>query len=91
MSSESNLAQEGKQLKEMKTTEETLKDLRKAFDAYLPQLREQVKEVQKMAAKTTTERPMLALAVAFSVGMALGIALCRPRDKTRERETAGGL
>lgn len=74
------MAQEEKELKEMKTIEEILKDLRKALDAYLPQLREQVKEVQKMATKTTTERPMLALGVAFLVGVALGIALSKRKD-----------
>jgi ElaB/YqjD/DUF883 family membrane-anchored ribosome-binding protein len=80
LSLESNLAQEEKELKEMKTIEEILKDLRKALDAYLPKLREQVKEVQKMATRTTTERPMLALGVAFLVGVALGIALSRAKD-----------
>jgi ElaB/YqjD/DUF883 family membrane-anchored ribosome-binding protein len=74
------LAQEEEQLKEMKTIEEILKDLRKTLDASLPELREQVKELQQRAAKATTGRPMLALGVAFLVGMALGIALSRSKD-----------
>jgi ElaB/YqjD/DUF883 family membrane-anchored ribosome-binding protein len=77
---ESKLAQEEKELKEMKTIEEILRDLRKALDTYLPQLREQLKGVQKTATKTTTERPMLALGVAFLVGVALGIALSKRKD-----------
>ena len=80
MSLESNLAQEEKELKEMRTIEEMLKDLRKTLDASLPELREQVKELQQRTEKATAERPMLALGVAFLVGMALGIALSRPKD-----------
>jgi ElaB/YqjD/DUF883 family membrane-anchored ribosome-binding protein len=74
------MAQETKGMEEMKTIEGVLKDLRKTLDTYLPQVRNQVREIQRKATKTTTERPMLALGVAFLVGMALGIALSRPRD-----------
>lgn len=74
------MAQETKGKEEMKTIEGVLKDLRKTLDTYLPQVRNQVREIQTKATKTTTERPMLALGVAFLVGMALGIALSRPRD-----------
>jgi ElaB/YqjD/DUF883 family membrane-anchored ribosome-binding protein len=74
-----NLSKE-KEIEEMKTIEEDVKDLRKELDARFVELRQQVKDLQKKAAKTVTERPMLALGVAFVVGMAFGIALSRSRD-----------
>lgn len=74
------MSEEEKELKEKKTIEEVLKDLRKILDVYLPHVRDQVKEIRKKATKTTTERPMLALGVAFLVGMALGITLSKLRD-----------
>jgi ElaB/YqjD/DUF883 family membrane-anchored ribosome-binding protein len=77
---ESDLAQEEKELKEIKTIEEILTDLKKTLETNLPRVREQVKEVQEKARKTITERPMLALGVVFLTGMALGIILSRSRD-----------
>jgi len=74
------LAQEKKELKEMKTIEEILMDLKKTLETNLPGVREQVKEVQEKSRKTITERPMHALGVAFLMGMALGIILSRPKD-----------
>jgi ElaB/YqjD/DUF883 family membrane-anchored ribosome-binding protein len=74
------LAQEEKELKEMKTIEGILSELKKTLDTNLLQLREQVKEVQEKAKKGTTESPMLALGVAFLVGMALGIVLFESKD-----------
>ena len=64
----------------MKAIEKDVTALRKDLDARLAELREQVKDLQKKAAKTVAERPMLALGVAFAVGMAFGIALSRSRD-----------
>jgi ElaB/YqjD/DUF883 family membrane-anchored ribosome-binding protein len=43
-------------------------------------VRDQLKDLQQKAAKTVVERPMLALGVAFVVGMAFGIALSGSRD-----------
>jgi ElaB/YqjD/DUF883 family membrane-anchored ribosome-binding protein len=51
------------------------------LETNLPQLREQVKAVQEKARRTTTERPMVALGVAFLMGLALGIALSRSKDQ----------
>ena len=69
-----------KDIEEMKAIEKDVTALRKDLDARLAELREQVKDLQKKAAKTVAERPMLALGVAFAVGMAFGIALSRSRD-----------
>lgn len=64
----------------MKAIEEDLKTLWKDLDARLSELREQVKDLQQKAAKTVTERPLMALGVAFVVGMAFGIAVSRSAD-----------
>jgi ElaB/YqjD/DUF883 family membrane-anchored ribosome-binding protein len=74
------MAQETEEIEEMKTIEDTLKDLRKTLDTYLPQVRNQVKEIQRKATKATTDRPMLTLGAAFAVGMILGMVLSRARD-----------
>jgi ElaB/YqjD/DUF883 family membrane-anchored ribosome-binding protein len=76
----SKMAQETEETEEMKAIENTLKDLRKTLDTYLPQVREQAREIQRKATKVTTERPILALGAAFLVGMTLGIVLSRARD-----------
>lgn len=81
LSSDSKLAQEQRQLGER--IEEIYNAFRSTLDAYLPQLREHLqllRDVQKNATKKTTERPLLALGVAFLLGMAFGIALSRSRD-----------
>ncbi|MFH0849026.1 MAG: hypothetical protein V1857_05945, partial [archaeon] len=59
---------------------ERVKDLRNDLDAGLAKLQEQVKDLQQKATKTVAERPLIALGVAFVVGMAFGIALSRSRD-----------
>ena len=69
-----------KELEEMKTIEKDVRDLKKDLDVRLVELRKQVDDLQKRAAKTVTERPLLALGVAFVVGMAFGIALSRRDD-----------
>jgi ElaB/YqjD/DUF883 family membrane-anchored ribosome-binding protein len=74
-----DLSQEEKELKDSKTIE-VLKDLRKNLDVYLPQVREQANVFREKAAKTARERPMLALGMAFLVGIALGITLSKLRD-----------
>ena len=57
-----------------------MKSLRKDVDSRLTDLKSEMDEVQKKAAKTMKERPMLALGIAFVVGMALGIALSNAGD-----------
>jgi len=69
-----------KEAQEMKAIEEGFKDLRKDLDATLAELKGQVKDLQQKAAKTVTERPLLALGIAFVVGMAFGVALSGSRD-----------
>jgi len=69
-----------KELGEMKTIEKDVRDLKKDLDVRLVELRKQVDDLQRRAAKTVTERPLLALGVAFVVGMAFGIALSRRDD-----------
>jgi len=69
-----------KEAEEMKAIEQDFKALRKELDVSLTELRAQVKDLQAKATKTVAERPLLALGVAFVVGMAFGIALSRSRD-----------
>jgi len=65
-----------KQAQETKSTEKDFKELNES----LADLREQVKDLKQKAAKTMTERPLLALGVAFVIGMAFGIALSGSKD-----------
>jgi ElaB/YqjD/DUF883 family membrane-anchored ribosome-binding protein len=69
-----------KEAEEIRTLEEDFKALRKDLDARYIELRGQVKDLQQKATKTVTERPVLALGIAFVVGMAFGIALSGSRD-----------
>lgn len=69
-----------KELGAIRTIEKDLRDLRNDLDSRLVELRKQVDDLQKRAEKTVTERPLLALGVAFAVGMAFGIALSRRND-----------
>ena len=59
---------------------EYMKSLRKDVDSRLTDLKAELDDVQKKAAKTMKERPMLALGIAFLVGMALGVALAKSGD-----------
>lgn len=84
------LAQEKRELTETKNAQEMYNSLREmytamrnALDAYLPQLREQLlilRDAQKKASKTASERPMLVVGVAFVLGLALGMALSRRKE-----------
>ena len=69
-----------KEAEELKAIEGEVKDLRKDLDARMADLREQVKTYQQKASKVVAERPLLALGVAFAIGMAFGIALSNSRD-----------
>ena len=64
----------------MRNVEEYVKDLRKDMDKRLGELKVQMDDIQQRASKTLTERPMLALGVAFVAGMAVGIALSKSSD-----------
>lgn len=66
--------------KELKTIEDDVQVLKKDLDTRVSELREQIKDLQKKAEKTVAERPLMALGVAFVVGMAFGIALSRSAD-----------
>ena len=69
-----------KENQQLKDLEDLVKNLRKDLDAQLVDLKAQLSVAQKKASKAVTERPMLALSVAFIAGMAVGIALCRSSD-----------
>ena len=64
----------------MQDIEDVVKSVRKDMDALLIDLKAQVNVAQKRAVKTVAERPILALGVAFVVGMAVGIALSKSSD-----------
>lgn len=80
MQSSASILAKDKESEELKAIEGEVKDLRKDLDARLADLRGQVKALQQKATKTVAERPLLALGVAFVVGMAFGIALSKSRD-----------
>ncbi len=69
-----------KDAEEIRVMEEDFKVLKKDIDSRYVELRAQVKDLQQKAAKTVTERPLLALGVAFVVGMAFGVALSGSKD-----------
>ncbi len=57
-----------------------MKSLRKDVDGRLTDLKSEMDDVQKKAAKTLKEQPMLTLGIAFLIGMAFGIALAKSGD-----------
>ncbi len=59
---------------------EYMKSLRKDVDSRLTDLKAELDDVQKKAAKKMKERPMLALGIAFAIGMAFGMALAKSGD-----------
>jgi ElaB/YqjD/DUF883 family membrane-anchored ribosome-binding protein len=69
-----------KEMKEIRTIEAYVKDLRKDVDKRLAELRTQMNEAQTKATKKVSERPLLALGIAFIAGMAVGIALSKAND-----------
>ncbi len=69
-----------KESRQLKDIEDLVQDLRKDVDMNLVDLKAQLNAVQKRATRTITERPFLALAVAFIAGMAIGIAITKSSD-----------
>lgn len=57
-----------------------VKDLRKNMDKSLIEVKGQLRLLQKEATRTVKDKPLLALGVAFVVGMAIGIALSKSND-----------
>lgn len=64
----------------MRNLEEVVKSLRKDVDKRLEDLKVQMNTMQQKATKTVTERPLLALGIAFVAGMAVGVALSKAND-----------
>jgi ElaB/YqjD/DUF883 family membrane-anchored ribosome-binding protein len=77
--SASDLAK-SKDAEEIKVVEEDFRALRRDIDARYGELRAQVKDLQQKVTKTVSERPLLALGIAFVVGMAIGVALSGSKD-----------
>ena len=69
-----------KESQDVREVEEYVKELRKDMDKRLDDLKVQMNVISQKATKTVTERPLLALAVAFVAGMAVGIALSKSSD-----------
>ncbi len=69
-----------KEDEEIRDIEAYIKDLRQDMDKRLGELKVELDGIQQKAAKTVSEQPMLALGIAFVVGMALGIALSGSSD-----------
>jgi len=70
----------GKESQEIRSVDEHVKLLRKDMDQRLAELKVQVDDIQRKAAKTFNKHPLLALGVAFVAGMAIGIALSKSND-----------
>lgn len=69
-----------KEVPELRDIQEYMKSLRTDMDKRLTDLKAEVDDIQDKAAKKVVERPLLALGVAFAVGMAIGIALANASD-----------
>jgi ElaB/YqjD/DUF883 family membrane-anchored ribosome-binding protein len=69
-----------KEAPDARDVEEYVKELRKDMDKRMDDLKVQMNVLSQRATKTVAERPLLALAVAFVAGMAVGIALSKSSD-----------
>ena len=67
-------------MEELRQLERYVRDLTKDMDVKLADLKVQVSEIQQRATRKFARRPMLALGVAFVVGMAFGVALSKSSD-----------
>lgn len=69
-----------KETQDIREVEQYVKELRRDMDKRLDELKVQMNVISQKATKTVAERPLLALAVAFVAGMAVGIALSKSSD-----------
>ncbi len=69
-----------KEVQDVRDVEESVKSVRKDVDKRLDDLKVQMNVISQKATKTVVERPLLALAVTFVAGMAVGIALAKSSD-----------
>jgi ElaB/YqjD/DUF883 family membrane-anchored ribosome-binding protein len=66
------------QIEEMKkAASESLAAARKEVGPRMTELRSQIKELQQAGSKTVGERPIIALGLAFLIGLSIGIALSK--------------
>ena len=65
--------------KEKEKTAEALRQFQEQYDRKLDELRAMVDGLRERGTKTVTERPFLALGVAFALGLSLGVALARSK------------
>ena len=65
---------------DVREVEQYVRDLRKDMDKRMDDLKVQMNVISQKATKKVAERPLLALAVAFVAGMAIGIALSKGSD-----------
>ena len=57
-----------------------MREVRKDVDKRLTDLKSDVDDIRRVARKTLKEQPLLALGVAFVVGMAIGVAIASAGD-----------
>lgn len=57
-----------------------MKVVKNDLDKRLTDLKAEMDDIQRKAAKTVKEQPLLALGVAFVLGMAIGVALANTGD-----------
>lgn len=61
-------------------TPQYMKVVKNDLDKRLTDLKAEMDDIQRKAAKTVKEQPLLALGVAFVLGMAIGVALANTGD-----------
>jgi ElaB/YqjD/DUF883 family membrane-anchored ribosome-binding protein len=71
---------EAKELKEMRKVEDYVKDLREDVDKRFSDLSKQIGPIRHRATKAISERPLLALSIAFIFGLAVGVAISKSKD-----------
>jgi ElaB/YqjD/DUF883 family membrane-anchored ribosome-binding protein len=69
-----------KEAHDVREVEHYVKELGKDVDKRLDDLKVQMNVISHKATKTVVERPLLALAVIFVVGIAVGIVLSKSSD-----------
>jgi len=74
------IVSEDKEAHDVREVEHYVKELGKDVDKRLDDLKVQMNVISQKATKTVEERPLLALAVTFVVGVAVGIVLSKSSD-----------